>query len=169
MKKVFNVVFLSIISFLLLFIAAQPKEEVVKATNKINEKSLVTEFKDIKELQSTIEKEEVVLLYVYGDTCPHCNKFKPMLDKMVKKHNAKVYSFNIYNEENSLAMQNLAMTDTYGFGNLMYVPVIMVIKYGQVTGMMGAEQWAIPNDNAELGYDINEKMLDDFFSTDFGK
>ena len=123
----------------------------------------------MEELVNTIENEKVAIFYFYGDTCPHCHKFNPILDKVVQKHQLTVYSFNTFNEENGIALQQFTESGTYQFPPVEYVPMIVVMQNQQLMWIFGANQWAVQNPDAELGYDINEQLVDEFFGQDFNQ
>lgn len=165
-----------IILALILTVVAKPKEnesvEVKKeqVVKEVKQESYeVQEFKNINELKRKVEGEESVVLYLFGNTCPHCIKYKPVLDDMVEKHKVKVYSFDIFIEQNNKDFKELLTNNTYGLKDIEYVPMMIVFKNGEMVELFGAEQWQIKNEKADLGYDINEKVINEFFSKDFSK
>lgn len=78
------------------------------------------------ELENAVNKNSKVFLYMYMPSCTYCEKFKPLLDKVVVKYNKK------------LAVAKVDITTPYGKGvmrtfDTFYVPCVILLDYKKQT------------------------------------
>ena len=75
-------------------------------------------------------KEQTVVTVLASTTCPHCQEYKPVITALAKKHDFKLYFFEM--EELSSDEQNVVMTtfdlENYDGG----VPFTFIVKNGKV-------------------------------------
>ena len=90
MRKVIKVVLCLL--FILLFVSGC-KDEDEKASLEVGN-SQITSYVDISmdELNSMINNDESFVLFVYSPTCGACNRFKVILEDVIKNKQVVIYA-----------------------------------------------------------------------------
>lgn len=87
MKKINKIIIYTITIILFISIAIYI---YVKDKNYLYIPNNLIETTDLQ-LNEKINNEDKFVLYVYGDTCKYCEKFYPILDKVLQENNVKAY------------------------------------------------------------------------------
>lgn len=105
----------------------------------------------IKSIENLNNSDGIV--YFGRPTCPNCEQFLPILKKVLKDKNKKIYYFNTDEWRNNEKFQDIL--DQY---NIKQIPSIIRIKNGN-----SIEQLDILNEVSDLNDEkYVEKKLDDF-------
>jgi len=88
-----------IIVVLMLFAALSAASFMIEGEKQSSVNSSVGEY------VSSSEKR-INVYFFYGDGCPHCEKVKPFIAQMERKHSLTVYRYEIYRNRSSVALLN---------------------------------------------------------------
>ncbi|PZD97038.1 hypothetical protein DNH61_04765 [Paenibacillus sambharensis] len=117
------------------------------------------ESSDGKTIESKLNNKETFIMLVWGNSCPHCHKVMPVLDKLSADTGVKVERIDTFIESNNRKYYELFRSGKYELTEPKWVPTLVYIKNGKQVSAIGAFDWAIDNVNADLGYDIDEQVI----------
>lgn len=115
-------------------------------------------------IEEKLKNKDTFVYLVWGNTCPHCHKVMPTLDKMSAESGIPIMEIDVYIEENKRAYDQFVQSGKYGLSEIEWVPTLVYIHNGKEERTLNAFDWAIENENAELGYDIDESMIMEFIA-----
>ncbi|MNC31301.1 hypothetical protein D3C75_796180 [compost metagenome] len=102
------------------------------------------------------------MLLVWGNSCPHCHKVMPVLDKLTSQTGIKVERIDTFNESNNKAYAKMVASGKYGLSEIKWVPTLVYVKNGKQQATISVYDWAVENAAADLGYDIEESKIKTF-------
>jgi thiol-disulfide isomerase/thioredoxin len=145
-----------------------PAETLANADNLrfyLKEKAWISNFQvssDGPAIEKKLENKETFILLVWGNSCPHCHKVMPVLDKLSSQTGVKVERIDTFNESNNKAYAKMAASGKYGLTQIKWVPTLVFIKDGQQQSTIGVYDWAVENATADMGYDIDDSKIKAF-------
>lgn len=107
---------------------------------------------------------ESFILYVYGNSCPHCHKLEPVLDRISEETGVPYFRIDAFTESGKRQLQEWIDSGEYGLPDIRHVPALLHVRDGSFAMKLDAFDYAIENPSAELGYDIDEDRLRAFLS-----
>lgn len=145
-----------------------PAETLANAENLrfyLKEKAWISNFQvssDGPTIEKKLENKDTFILLVWGNSCPHCHKVMPVLDKLTSQTGIKVERIDTFNESNNKAYAKMAASGKYGLTQIKWVPTLVFIKDGQQQSTIGVYDWAVENATADMGYDIDDSKIKAF-------
>lgn len=131
----------------------------------LKEKAWITNFgnsSDGDTIKKKLDNKDTFILLVWGNSCPHCHKVMPVLDKLSDQTGIKVERIDTFNAANNKAYAAMVASGKYGLTEIKWVPTLVYIKDGKQISAIGASDWNIENATADLGYDVNQEKLKAF-------
>lgn len=131
----------------------------------LKEKAWISNFQESSDgdtIKKKLDKKESFILLAYGNSCPHCHKVMPVLDKLTDQTGVKIERIDTFIESNNKAFAKLVASKKYNLTDIKWVPTLIYIKDGKQTATIGASDWMIENASADLGYDINDAVIKKF-------
>ena len=116
---------------------------------------------DGKIFKEKLENKENFVLLVIGNSCPHCKKLIPIINNY-SNYNYNIAKINIYNIENSDIFNQLVKSGEYGLEQIRWYPTILAFYQGKQVDEINVHDIDIYDAGAELGYAINENLVDQF-------
>jgi thiol-disulfide isomerase/thioredoxin len=131
----------------------------------LKEKAWISNFQDSSDgaaIEKKLKNKDTFMLLIWGNSCPHCHKVMPVLDKLSDQTGVKVERIDTFNEGNNKAYSKLVSSGKYGLTDVKWVPTLVYIKDGKQEATIGVYDWAIENAAADLGYDLDETKIKAF-------
>jgi predicted bacteriocin transport accessory protein len=131
----------------------------------LKEKAWISNFEDSSDgdtIKKKLDNKDTFILLVWGNSCPHCHKVMPVLDKLTDQTGVKVERIDTFNESNNTAYSKMVSSGKYGLQEIKWVPTLIYIKEGKQVSTIGVYDWAVENAAADLGYDLNEDIIKKF-------
>ena len=145
-----------------------PAETLANAENLrfyLKEKAWISNFQvssDGPTIEKKLENKDTFILLVWGNSCPHCHKVMPVLDKLSSQTGVKVERIDTFNESNNKAYAKMVASAKYGLSQIKWGPTLVFIKDGQQLSTIGVYDWAVENATADMGYDIDDSKIKAF-------
>lgn len=115
---------------------------------------------DGKILKEKLINKEKFILVVVGNSCPHCKKLIPILNKYNDNYN--IVKINNYNVENSTVFDNLVKSNKYGIEPIRWYPTILAFNRGKQIAELNIKDIDIFDSTKDLSYIIDENKLNQF-------
>lgn len=131
----------------------------------LKEKAWISNFQDSSDgdtIKAKLDNKDSFILLVWGNSCPHCHKVMPVLDKLSDQTGVKVERIDTFIESNNKDFTKMISSGKYGLSDIKWVPTLIYVKDGKQDSVIGVYDWAIENASADLGYDLNEDFIRTF-------
>lgn len=131
----------------------------------LKEKAWISNFENSSDgptIEKKLENKDTFILLVWGNSCPHCHKVMPVLDKLSSQTGIKVERIDTFNESNNKAYAKMVASNKYALTEIKWVPTLVYVKDGKQQSTISVYDWAVENAAADLGYDIDDSKIKAF-------
>ncbi|WP_312353271.1 hypothetical protein [Aminipila sp.] len=120
------------------------------------------ESRDIYNLFLKLNQKDSFVLLVMGSSCVHCKKLMPYLESL-QSEGYLFETIDIYNSNTNNKFEKLIKEGNYNLSEVKWYPSLIAIQKGKQIDSISVYDWSIPNVKEELGYEVEQSVLKDFF------
>lgn len=117
---------------------------------------------DVSRVEKKLKNKENFVLLLYGNSCSHCQKLMPYLDRYEEEQGWTEERIDTFLEKNNREFQKLIDGKKYGIPEIKWVPTLIAFQKGVQVAQIGIYDISAANSKATLGYDIQEDKLLEF-------